>query len=325
MPESLKISIITPSFNQGQYIEETILSVIGQNYRNLEYIIIDGGSKDSTVDIIKKYEDKITYWESLKDKGQSDAINKGLNKATGDIVAWLNSDDMYTENALKRVASIFAKNPDIDIVYGNVWQYYPDKTEKHINVKFHPRHFLTGVNMHQPSVFWRRRVHEDVGFIDESLYYTMDYDLWLRLFYNYKSYKTESILSKFRCHQDAKTSNNPKGIYMDYRKCISRFFRSAGFDKHISVLRALKIYDSREKTFYTVKHRFTETAKQQIIDEYIFNCAVQEYSFGNMSSANKILNYCLQTSYKKEARRFMLKNNLGLRKMINLLKSRKSD
>jgi glycosyltransferase involved in cell wall biosynthesis len=320
MPDFLKISIITPSYNQGHFIEETIRSVVQQNYPELEYIIIDGGSKDDTVDIIKKYESQITYWESKKDKGQSDAINKGLAKATGDIVAWLNSDDMYTDNALRRVATIFSKNPDVDIVYGNVWQCYPDKTEKHINVKFNPKHFLTGVNMHQPSVFWRRKVHEEVGFIDESLYYTMDYDLWLRLFYNYKSYKTESILSKFRCHVDAKTSNNPKGIYLDYRKCISRFFRSAGFDKHISVLRALKIYDSSETVSYTIKQEFTETAKQQIIDEYIFNCGVQEYSFGNISSANKILNYCLTTSYKKQARRFMLKNNLGVRKMLNLFK-----
>lgn len=109
MPSSLKISIITPSYNQGQFIEETIQSVIQQSYANVEYIVIDGGSKDNTIDIIKKYESKITYWESKKDKGQSDAINKGLAIATGDIVAWLNSDDMYTENALKRVANIFLK------------------------------------------------------------------------------------------------------------------------------------------------------------------------------------------------------------------------
>jgi glycosyltransferase involved in cell wall biosynthesis len=316
----LKISIITPSFNQGQYIEDTILSVIGQDYGNLEYIIMDGGSKDQTIDVIKKYSDKITYWESKKDKGQSHAINKGLNKATGDIIAWLNSDDMYTDNALKRVANIFLKNPDVDIVYGNVWQCYPKETEKHINKKFSPKQFLTGVNMHQPSVFWRRKLHEEVGYLDEELYYTMDYDLWLRLFYNYKSYKTDVILSKFRCHEEAKTSNNPKGIYMDYRKCISRFFRSAEFDEYIPVLRALKIYDHSDKQIYKMSHQFTDKAKKEIIDEYIFNCAIQEYSFGNIAATNKILNYCLTTTYKKQARRFMLKNNLGVRKMINLFK-----
>ncbi len=316
----LKISIITPSFNQGQYIEDTILSVLGQDYSNLEYLIMDGGSKDQTLDVIKKYEDKITYWESKKDKGQSHAINKGLSKATGDIVAWLNSDDMYTDNALKRVANIFLKNPEVDIVYGNVWQCYPKETEKHINKKFNPKHFLTGVNMHQPSVFWRRKLHDTIGFLDEELYYTMDYDLWLRLFYNYKSYKTETILSKFRCHEEAKTSNNPKGIYMDYRKCISRFFRSAQFDEYLPVLRMLKIYDHSDKQIYKMSHQFTDKAKKEIIDEYIFNCAIQEYSFGNIAATNKILNYCLTTTYKKQARRFMLKNNLGVRKMINLFK-----
>ncbi|MFM7024380.1 MAG: glycosyltransferase family 2 protein [Flavobacteriales bacterium] len=321
MREALKISIITPSYNQGRYIEETIRSVVDQNYPNLEYIIMDGGSKDNTVEVIKKYADKITYWESKKDKGQSDAINKGLKKASGDIVAWLNSDDMYTENALQRVADIFAKNPDVDIVYGNVWQFYPKgKTEKHINKKFNPKQFLTGVNMHQPSVFWRRKVHEEIGFLDEALYYTMDYDLWLRLFYNYKSYKTDTILSRFRCHEEAKTSNNPKGIYMDYRKCISRFFRSAGFDQHLPMMRVLKIYDHSDKLKYPVSHSFTDKAKQDIIDEYAFNCAIQEYSFGNVSASNKILNYCLTTSHKRKVRTFMIKNNLGVRKMLNLFR-----
>jgi len=320
MPESLKFSIITPSYNQGQYIEETLLSVVNQGYSNLEYIVIDGGSSDESIAVIQRHADKIAFWESKKDKGQSDAINKGLKMATGDIVAWLNSDDMYTENAIRRVAAIFAKHPDVDVVYGNVWQCYPDKTEKHINKKFNPKQFLTGINLHQPSVFWRRKLHDEVGFLDEALYYTMDYDLWLRLFYKYKSLKTDSILSKFRCHEEAKTSNNPKGIYLDYRKCVSRFFRSAGFDQHIATLRALKIFDHSDSNKYQITHQFTEKSKQEIVDEYAFNCAVQEYSFGNVAASNKILNYCLTTSYKKQARRFMLKNNLGVRKVINLFK-----
>ena len=111
-----KISIITPSYNQGQYLEETILSVINQNYPNLEYIIIDGGSTDNSVEIIKKYEKNISYWVSEKDHGQSNAINKGLAIATGDIVAWLNSDDQYCEKSLDIISNTFKQHPEINIV-----------------------------------------------------------------------------------------------------------------------------------------------------------------------------------------------------------------
>ena len=108
-----KISIITPSYNQGIFIEETILSVLDQNYPNLEYIIMDGGSTDNTVDIIKKYEDRITYWISEKDNGQSDAINKGFHKSTGDILHWLNSDDVLVPRALNMLVEYLSNNPDI--------------------------------------------------------------------------------------------------------------------------------------------------------------------------------------------------------------------
>src|SRR5688572_2633651 len=112
-----KISIITPSYNQGEYIEKTILSVLEQNYPNLEYIIIDGGSTDNSTEIIRKYADRITYWISEPDKGQSDAINKGLKLATGDIVNWLNSDDYYEPGALFKVAEAF-NNPEVNVFAG---------------------------------------------------------------------------------------------------------------------------------------------------------------------------------------------------------------
>ena len=113
-----KISIITPSYNQGQYIEQTILSVIGQGYPNLEYIIIDGGSTDNTVEIIKKYSDKISYWISEPDKGQSDALIKGLEKCTGDIFNWINSDDYFEENSFFNIAQYFIDHPSIAMLSG---------------------------------------------------------------------------------------------------------------------------------------------------------------------------------------------------------------
>ena len=115
-----KISIVTPSFNQAEFIEETILSVLNQKYPNLEYIIIDGGSSDGTIDIIKKYEDKIAYWISEKDDGQSYAINKGLQRSTGEIISWLNSDDIFSNNALYTIASAFKKFQSPLIVGGSL-------------------------------------------------------------------------------------------------------------------------------------------------------------------------------------------------------------
>ena len=115
-----KISIITPSYNQGQFLEQTILSILSQDYPNLEYIIMDGGSSDNSVEIIRKHEDNLTYWVSEPDKGQSDAINKGFQRATGDILTWLNSDDYYLPGTLHTVAEYFTQHPDVECIYGDL-------------------------------------------------------------------------------------------------------------------------------------------------------------------------------------------------------------
>lgn len=185
-----RISIITPSYQQGQYIEETIQSVLSQDYPNLEYIIIDGGSTDETVDIIKKYEDKITYWVSEKDRGQTHAINKGVKIATGDIVAYLNSDDYYLPGTLLEVCAQFKDRPNIDLLHGKC-RYVNEKGEKIgeqlgdiksfdeiidlWNVWWNKKQFV------QPEVFWSRNIMEKVGIFNEKLYYVMDYEYWSRI------------------------------------------------------------------------------------------------------------------------------------------------
>lgn len=185
-----RISIITPSFNQGHFIEETICSVILQGYPNLEYIIIDGGSNDNTVEIIKKYQPWITYWISEGDRGQTHAINKGLAKATGEILAYLNSDDYYLPETLFRVAEHFNQHSEIDLLHGRC-RYVNEAGEK-IGEQFgNIQSFeeiidLWGVwwqkrQFVQPEVFWSRRITNKVGMFNETLNYVMDYDYWCRI------------------------------------------------------------------------------------------------------------------------------------------------
>ncbi len=178
-----KISIVTPSFNQGKYIEETIRSVLSQQYPNLEYIIIDGGSQDQTIDIIKKYELSITYWKSESDNGQTCAINKGLKQATGEIIGYLNSDDLYTEKTLEYIANYFLNHPDIDMIYGDNYIIDGNSTIiSHEKVKdYNFEKLFFGNYITQPSVFFRQYILNEIGFFDENLHYSMDYEYWIRI------------------------------------------------------------------------------------------------------------------------------------------------
>ena len=204
-----RITIVTPSFNQANYLPETIESVLSQNYPNLEYMIIDGGSTDGSVDIIKKYESHLSYWVSERDKGQSEAINKGFRKSTGEILAYLNSDDTYCEGALQNVGEFFKSHPKIDLFYGNT-TFINEKNEpigawKSIKYNFHI-HLYGGPIIPQPSAFWRRQVFFDVGEIDENLQFAMDGDLWFRIAKaNAKFHFCDVMLSCFRIHNSSKS------------------------------------------------------------------------------------------------------------------------
>jgi GT2 family glycosyltransferase len=185
-----RISIITPSLNQAEFIEQTISSVLGQGYPNLEYIVIDGGSTDGAVDIIRKYESHLAYWVSEKDGGQSNAINKGLKLATGDIIAYLNSDDYYLDGAFERVANAYRDDPGVDLWHGRcrIVDQYGAKVDEQIGSirRYDEILDLWGVwwkgrNFVQPEVFWTRRIGEKIGAFREDLHLVMDYEYWLRI------------------------------------------------------------------------------------------------------------------------------------------------
>ncbi len=203
-----KISIITPSFNQAQFLERTIQSVITQDYSNYEYIVIDGSSTDESVEIIKKYEDKLTYWVSEKDEGQSYAINKGFRKAKGDILCWINSDDCLKPGALSCVAQQLKNYQDCLWLVGACELI--DELGNPIDIrKVNAISLSTFASWNtkwftQQSTFWTRTLLDKVGQLNESLHYAMDYDLWLRMFTESNPIAISQVLAQYRFHSDAK-------------------------------------------------------------------------------------------------------------------------
>jgi len=200
------VSIITPSFNQARYLEQTIKSVISQGYPNLEYIIIDGGSKDGSVDIIRKYADQLTYWISEPDNGQGEAINKGFTRARGEIVSWLNSDDLYAPDAISQAVEVLTGNPELGMVYGNAVTI--DQYGRPLNdLEFHDwglEDLIIFEMICQPAVFMRYDALEQAGFLDTSYDFLLDYHLWLRIAQLKKIRYIPKIMAFSRHHPMAK-------------------------------------------------------------------------------------------------------------------------
>lgn len=177
------VSIVTPSFNQGAFLEETILSVISQDYPFVEYLIVDGGSSDCSIDIIKKYQNKISYWVSEKDNGQANAINKGWKMSRGEIIAFLNSDDTYQPGIIEKVVEAFEKNPDWGMLYGDGARINEqgELIDYQKAIPYDIERELYCNSIIQPTVFIRRSIVEKVGWLDESSLVAIDYDYWMRI------------------------------------------------------------------------------------------------------------------------------------------------
>lgn len=206
------ISVIIPSFNQGDYIEETILSVIGQQYSNLEIIIIDGGSSDNTVDIIQKYSDHIKYWHSRKDQGQADAINQGMKLSSGEVLCWLNSDDMYLPGTLLDVGKRFIGRTDQNLLlYGAAVTIKEESNNLNGGSQI-PKPFDTFTLTYrdpivQPSTFWTRQLWESTGELNISYNYVLDWDWFIRASKIAEFEQVSKFYSVYRYHPQHKTSN----------------------------------------------------------------------------------------------------------------------
>lgn len=210
------VSIITPSYNQGQYIEETIKSVINQTYKNIEYIIMDGASKDDTIKILDKYKDfdniKITV---EKDNGQTDAINKGFKMAKGDLVGWINSDDLLELDCVENIVNEYVKRPRTAIFYGDVQLIDENGRNLSINrIKNITYDYLLNVNpdVNQQGSFYNRQYVKKINYLDDSINFTMDYDLWLRLLCIGEAVKLDKVVGKFRMQLNSKTMTSGNGI-----------------------------------------------------------------------------------------------------------------
>ncbi len=204
------ISIVTPSYNQGNYIEDTIESILQQTYPNIEHLVIDGGSSDHTLDILRKHESPRLQWVSEKDSGQSDAIQKGFNRTRGDIVGWLNSDDVILPHTIEKVVDAFGQNRSIGIVYGDV--IVTDEYLKQLTVFRSGKltvHRLLNKNQSipQPGSFYRKEVLDSVGGVALTLRFVMDYDLFIRVLSVSEGIYIPEPLAKFRLHAKSKSYN----------------------------------------------------------------------------------------------------------------------
>jgi len=260
-----KISIVTPSFNQGAFIETAIKSIVYQNYENLEYFVFDGGSSDKTLDILHKYSKHVDFWVSEKDEGQSDAISKGISRSSGEIIGWINSDDALYPGSLNKVGKFFELNPDTDVLIGGL--SYADSDGKIIknNFYFPLSRFLSSTGViafGQQSMFFRKSAYEKVGSIRKDFHFCMDTELVYRFLENGCEFKvTHNLLGVFRWHQNMKS--------------INREGRKAYEEKYIS-----RRYNYRSNIYYVAKVIYI--ARQLLNGNYLKSLVSKLYPYRNI-------------------------------------------
>lgn len=313
----MKISIITPSYNQGQYIEETILSVINQNYPNLEYIIIDGGSCDNSIEIIKKYASKLSYWVSEIDNGQSDAINKGLKIATGDLIMWLNSDDLLEQNCLTKVANLFERSSaEIGVIYGGTTLFNSKKLSK-INWGYPQptiERYISGMAFPQPSAFIKKKYWEIVGPLDISLHYGMDYDLFSKLALVTKFKGVDELFSKYRLHEASKSKLFLDLFIEDWIKSYANVLYNLNIIDKYKIIIDLDILSKEYKPLeYTFEFKNPDVDWELSFYYFLTYVLRSDYQNNKFERAKRI------NSYLKNTYNYLLKKDKDIQKISTRL------
>jgi len=268
--KEILVSIVTPSYNQAEFIEDTILSIQNQTYPFVEHIIVDGASTDGTVEILKKYGDNIN-WISEPDNGETEAVNKGFKMARGEIIGWVSSDNTLELDAVETVVSIFKHHPDIDMVSGGA--NIIDKNGKLLEVIRPPAIFsLRGLilktgayGMYEPATFIKKNVLKEVGMLDSSMKYAIDLDLFIRIGMKYKVEHVPHILANVRYHPEATTLRKSKEQRAEVRilgkKYLEPSIANFIFLKYFGLKRFLS-YSMREKGVYHILQKFRQKIRK---------------------------------------------------------------
>ena len=229
------VSIVTPSYNKGAFIEETIMSVRKQGYPRIEHIVVDGGSTDTTLEILRKHADGL-IWISEPDKGQSDAINKGWRMTKGEILAYLNADDTYTPWAVDTAVKFLAEHPDVDMVYGecNIINEQGKVIGQYPAAEYDLDKMVHGNNMiPQPTVFFRRYVLDDVGYLDNNLNLAMDYDFWIRIALKFRVRHIPCLLGNFRSYPGTKSYDEPHKFTQEHLYILNKLYSTPALPREL--------------------------------------------------------------------------------------------
>ena len=238
--DDVRISVVTPSYNQGQFLQETIRSVFEQNYPNLEYAVFDAGSSDGSTEILRKYNAQLNFWRSEADEGQAAAINEGFRRARGDILCWLNSDDLHCATTLKTVAQLIGSRLAEPVVLYGGCEMFDERTGRREVRPAMPftRELLETVDfLDQPSVFWTRRAWETVGPLDETLHYGFDWEWFLRASKVCRFVATDALLSRYRLHTTHKSGTGGKRRWIELLEVVRRHSSPAVVEHYEFLLR----------------------------------------------------------------------------------------